>query len=251
MRIALLSDIHGNDIALQAVLADIDRRGGVDVYWVLGDVAAIGHAPVRTLEILAALPNLVAIRGNTEGYIITGDRPGPTLAEVQEDPTKLALLLDLEGSFSWTQGAVTASGWFDWIASLPLEFRETLPDGTRVLGVHASPGQDAGSGFRLDDEEAQIQALLTDCPEDLVLVGHTHVAFSLRYKDWHIVNPGSVSNPGGTDPRASYAILLADDDGYQVEFHKVAYDVRKVIQVLGEIRHPAREFIIQHLGVVD
>ena len=54
MRIALLADIHGNDVALQSVLADIERRGGADAYWVLGDLAAIGHAPIKTLERLSA-----------------------------------------------------------------------------------------------------------------------------------------------------------------------------------------------------
>jgi len=52
MKIALLADIHGNDIALNSVLKDIKEQGGVDEYWVLGDLVAIGHAPVKVLEII-------------------------------------------------------------------------------------------------------------------------------------------------------------------------------------------------------
>lgn len=251
MKIVLLSDIHGNDLALQAVLNDLERQGGADVHWVLGDLAAIGHAPVKALEMLASLPNLVVIRGNTDRYLVTGERPGPTRAQALADSSQLDLLIELEGNFSWTQGAVTAAGWLEWLTGLPLEFRETLPDGTRVLGVHASPGRDAGPGLLPDEAHAETQALLGDCTEDLVLVGHTHQAFSFRFGDQHIINPGSVSNPGGTDPRASYATILADADGYRVAFHKVAYDYRRAIQILEEIKHPARKFIIQHLGGED
>lgn len=249
MKIALLADIHGNDLALQAVLTDIERQGGVDAFWVLGDLAAIGHAPVKVLDILAALPNVKIIRGNTDSYLVTGDRPGPTLPEVVSDPAKLGLLVEMEGNFSWTQGAVTATGWLDWLSDLPLEFRAQLPDGTTVLGVHASPGRDSGPGLLPEDGEAEMEALLLDCPEDLVCVGHTHQPFSLYFRGKHIVNPGSVSNPGGSDPRASFAILTANEDGYQVEHFRVPYDHHKVIEILAQIRHPARRFIMQHLGV--
>ncbi len=249
--IALLSDIHGNDLALRAVLEDLDRQGGAEAFWVLGDLAAIGHAPVKALEILTELPNLVAIRGNTDRYVTSGDRIESTVAEALADPSQLSRLIDMEGSFCWTQGAVTAAGWLDWMSELPLEFRETLPNGTSVLGVHASPGRDSSRGFRPDDAEEEIKALLGDCHEDLILVGHTHHAFSLRFRDKHIVNPGSVSNPGSSDPRASYAMLFAEEDSYRVEFHKVAYDYRRAIQILEEIKHPARKFIIQHLGGGD
>ena len=61
-RIALLADIHGNSLALDAVLAHIQAQGGVDDYWVLGDLCAIGYDPVGVLERLSALPNAIFIR---------------------------------------------------------------------------------------------------------------------------------------------------------------------------------------------
>lgn len=248
MKIALLADVHGNDLALQAVLADIEKRGGVEAFWVLGDLAALGHAPVKSLEILAALPGLKVIRGNTDHYVAMGDRPGPTLEEVLADQAKLDLLVELEGNFSWTQGAITATGWQDWLSDLPLEFRTQLPDGTTVLGVHASPSRVSGSGLLPEMAEAEIEALLLDCPEDLICVGHTHQPFSFYFRDQHIVNPGSVSNPGGPDPRASYGILTASEDGYQFELFRVAYDHHQAIATLNKIRLPGRKFIIQKLG---
>ena len=81
MRIALLSDIHGNPLALDAVLADIAAQGGVDTYWVLGDFSSLGYDPVGVLERVTALPNASFTRGNHDRYTVTGERPGPMLEQ--------------------------------------------------------------------------------------------------------------------------------------------------------------------------
>jgi len=76
MRIALLSDIHGNSLALDAVLADI-ATVGVDGYWILGDIVALGPDPVGVLQRLSTLQNCYFIRGNTDRYLVTGDGSVP------------------------------------------------------------------------------------------------------------------------------------------------------------------------------
>src|SRR5919199_3295422 len=148
-RLAILSDVHGNPIALDAVLRDIEERGGVDGYWVLGDLAALGYDPATTLARLAALPNVRVVRGNTDRYLVTGERPPdvPTLEAAQANAAVIPHLVEVEQGFTWTQGYVTATGWLDWLAALPVEERLTLPDGTQLLGVHASPGHDNGPGL--------------------------------------------------------------------------------------------------------
>ena len=105
MRLALLSDVHGNPIALDAVLADVETRGGVDGYIVLGDLAALGHQPVTVLERLVALPNARITHGNTDRYVVTGDRPPVPPAPGKE--------IEIAHSFAWTQGYVTGAGWLD------------------------------------------------------------------------------------------------------------------------------------------
>lgn len=247
MRIAILSDIHGNNIALEAVLNDIQTQGGVEAYWVLGDLAAIGHAPVKVLELLDKLPNTYFVRGNTDRDICSGDYVSSTVEAAAANPSRLAQLVEVVGDFAWAQGAVTTAGWLDWISDLPLEFRVELPNGTRVLCVHASPGLDGGSGIHTGMNEAEITALLSGCQDGLVCVGHTHQPFNMTVGKVRIINPGSVSNPVGTDVRASYATLEADGGGYAVEFRRVAYDNQEVIRILEQIRHPARRFIIQHM----
>ncbi|MDX1416488.1 MAG: YfcE family phosphodiesterase [Candidatus Promineifilaceae bacterium] len=247
MKIALLSDIHGNDLALQAVLDDIQKRGGVDAYWILGDLVAIGHEPVKVLEMLHALPDAHFVRGNTDRYAVTRDRPEPTFDDVRKDPKKLGQLVEVEADFSWTQGAVTAAGWLDWLAALPLEYRTVLPDGTQVLCVHAAPNKDDGPGIKHHMSARVIRKRLASSTEDLICVGHTHRPFSIEVYGQHILNPGSVSNPVGKDTRASYALITAVRSRYDVEHFRVDYDRQAVLDALEAMRHPGRDFISKHL----
>jgi predicted phosphodiesterase len=247
MRIALLSDIHGNSMALDAVLADIERQGGVDAFWVLGDLAALGHDPVGVLERLATLPHARFVRGNTDRYVVTGDRPPPSLADARGNPELLPALVDIAGSFAWTQGMVTASGWLEWLADLPLELRETLPDGVRFLGVHAAPGTDDGPGISPDIGETELGERLSGCEAELICVGHTHWPLETRVDGRRVVNLGSVSNPLPPDLRACYVVLRADESGYSLEHRRVDYDREAVIAAVQRLRHPGAEFIIRHM----
>jgi predicted phosphodiesterase len=247
MQIALLADIHGNDIALEAVLTDIEQQGGVDTYWILGDLVAIGHAPVKVLERLTALPHVRFIRGNSDRYVCTGERPSPSVQEVKTNLDLLPTLLEVEGSFSWTQGAITAAGWFEWLADLPLEFRAELPDGTQVLSVHAAPGRDAGKGFRPEMNEAEAEEMVAECEADLICVGHTHSVVNIQVGDKRVVNPGSVGHPPlGADVRASYAVIMADEQRYAVAHRHVAYDRAEVMAILQAIKHPSAAFLSRY-----
>src|SRR5437667_317122 len=76
MRLAILSDIHGNPLALDAVLADIERQGEVDAYWVLGDFAPLGYDPVTPLEKISDLPHASFTRGNTDRHVATERQVG-------------------------------------------------------------------------------------------------------------------------------------------------------------------------------
>jgi hypothetical protein len=113
-----------------ALLADIENEGGVDAYWILGDLVAIGPDPIGVLERLSALKILRVIRGNTDRYVAVNDRPGPSIAQVQADTSLLKALVQVANTFAWTQGMVTAAGWLSWLAQLPLDFEMELPDGT-------------------------------------------------------------------------------------------------------------------------
>jgi predicted phosphodiesterase len=247
LRIALISDIHGNLLALEAVLADIAAQGGVDAYWILGDFSSLGYDPVGVLERITQLPNALFSRGNHDRYTVTGERPGPTLEQAQAQPQLVPLLLAMATNLAWTQGHIHASGWWNWLEDLPLELRLTLPDGTRLLGVHAAPGLDDGPGIipLLSDEE--LRALLAPAEADLVIVGHTHVPLDRTIDQVRVVNLGSVSNPMRSRLEASYALLEADSFGYYVQMRYVDYDRQAVIDELQRIKHPTVDFLAKML----
>jgi len=249
MRIALLADIHGNAIALEAVLADITRKGGVDGYWILGDLVALGPDPNGVLQQLMHLPELRLIRGNTDRYVVSGDRPSPTLEEAREDSSLLPPLVEVANTFAWTQGMVTASGWLQWLKDLPVELRITLPDGSRFLGVHASPGRDDGLGISPEMKESDIQELFSACDANLVCMGHTHLPMERRWNGIHLVNPGAVSLSLTPNRYACYAVLEATKDDYSISHHEVSFDRQHVIDQLNQLGHPGRAFLIRHLSV--
>lgn len=242
MKLGLLSDVHGNRIALEAVLVD-GRNQGVDAWWALGDLVAIGPDPVPTLELLTSVPNLHVTRGNTDRYVFSGDRPPPYAEEVAAKPELLALFATVEGSFAWTRGALASHGWLDWLAELPLETRISLPDGTRVLGVHASPGRDDGAGITPDRPEPELQAALVGAAADMVCAGHTHRPTDRRVDTLHAINLGSVSNPITDDLRASYVIIHADRQGHKVEHRRVGYDHAAVLERIARSGHPSAEYL--------
>lgn len=241
MRIAIISDIHGNSVALDAVLVDIAAQGRVDAYWLLGDLVAMGPDPVGVMRRLRALPNLQAIRGNTDRWLtdvhkefsLTPDAISRVAQNNDSSPLELAY------SMVWAQGALTASGDLAWVANLPLAYRTVLPDGTRVLCVHAAPGQDDGDGIRPVMSDAEVAAAIAGAAADLIFVGHTHWALDRTVNGTRVVNLGSVSLPVLPDLRASYVLLAADEQGYQLTLRKVDYDHQQVIDQLQTQKHPA------------
>jgi predicted phosphodiesterase len=246
MRIALFSDVHGNSIALDAVLSDIEASGGVDEHWALGDLVALGPDPVGVVERLVALPALSVLRGNTDRYVVTGERPPPSPAEAVGDPELVRVIMEVAGSFAWTAGNMAAAGLIDWLDALPDRFTRMLPDGTRVLAVHASPGSDEGPGIDPRATDAEQAALLAGCDADVVFAGHTHRAVDRRVGPVRAVNLGSVSNPVAPDLRASYVVLDADAGGHHIEHRRVEYDREAVIASVEALNHPGRGYITKH-----
>ena len=242
--IGMISDIHGNRVALDAVIADGSSLG-VGEWWVLGDLAAIGPDPVATLERLGELPGVRFVRGNTDRYVVTGDRPRPHAEDVERDPSLRPLFEAVESSFSWTCEAVEPDGWVKWLAELPTQQTAVLADGTRVLGVHASPGSDDGAGIAPGVPEADLRGMLADVRADVVCAGHTHQPTDRRIGDRRAVNLGSVSNPITSDLRATYVVVNDDRHGHRLAHRRVAYDHDEVLARLRRSSHPEARYIAE------
>lgn len=245
MRTAILSDVHGNRFALEAVLADAATLG-VEEWWVLGDHCAIGPEPALVIERLAGLANARFTRGNTDRYVLTDETPSRDLEAVRERPDRIPSLVRIATSLAWTKGFVTATGWMRWLEDLPLELRHMLPNGIRILGVHASPGNDDGEGVHPGSSNAELRAYIDGAAADVLIVGHTHEPMVRRVDHALVVNLGSVSNPKAPDLRASYVIMEPTDTGLRLMHRRVAYDAAGFVEVVLRARHPAERFILSH-----
>jgi predicted phosphodiesterase len=245
MRLAIIADIHGNSIALDAVLADAAKQQ-VTGYCFLGDLVD-GHDPSGVLEGITTLPNASFVAGNTENYIITGEGPPSlSLESVKQNPERLMAFQEGTASWAWNKGWLCATGWFYWLRALRVEHRQVLPNNDRLLCVHASPGYADGPGVGPHTSDEELAELTAGSQADIICVGHTHVAFERVIDGVKVINPGPVSNPLAPDLRAAYAILNADNQQVRVTHRRVEYDHGAVIEAVQQSHHPASRFIIDH-----
>ena len=212
--LAALYDIHGNELALDAVLADAAAHGATS-FLLGGDYALFGARPAEVVERLRSL-DAVWIRGNGERWTA---HPGEAPDGVQD---AIALCRELLGEATVEE-----------LGALP---EATVIDGTRF--VHGSPVSDVRSFFPepLEDEGE----LLDGVAESRLVFGHTHLQFERQAAGVLLVNPGSVGMPCDGDRRAAYALL-----GERIELRRVDYDWQAAADAtrerLGEVGEtPAR-----------
>ncbi len=223
MRIALISDIHANLHALDAVLADIDARADVDAIYHLGDLVGYSNNPN---EVVARLRErgIAGIAGNYDSTVATDYKHCGCKSESARQE-ELAHL-----SYEYTRRAVTPTT-KHYLGSLPfsLDIRPLggHAGGPRLVLVHGTPTlntvywtEDRADGFCL--KMAAVVALKAG---DVIAFGHTHKPWHRAVKGIHFVNTGSVGRPKDGDWRAGYVRLEFGRDDATVEFVRVAYDV--------------------------
>jgi putative phosphoesterase len=216
MRIAIISDIHGNLTALEAVLADLRTRP-VDATYCLGDL--VGYA---------AHPNEVTERIRAEGIpTIMGNYDDGVGFERDECGCAYTNPVDKElgdRSLAWTKTTVTAEN-KAFLRTLVSEIRFDA-DGRRVLLVHGSPRRINEYLFE-DRPLSSFQRLAASSNADIIVFGHTHKPYTKLVDDVLFVNAGSVGKPKDGDWRACYIILDPSAPTSPVEFIRVPYDVAR------------------------
>ena len=216
MRIAIISDIHGNLTALDAVLADLRTRP-VDATYCLGDL--VGYA---------AHPNEVTERIRAEGIpTIMGNYDDGVGFERDECGCAYTNPVDRElgdRSLAWTKATVTAEN-KAFLRTLVSEIRFDA-DGRRVQLVHGSPRRINEYLFE-DRPISSFQRLAASSNADIIVFGHTHKPYTKVVDDVLFVNAGSVGKPKDGDWRACYIILDPSHATSPVEFIRVPYDVAR------------------------
>lgn len=231
--LAVLSDIHGNNLALKAVLDDLKSKGGADYLLNLGDLAVFGPDPVGVISTLKAHQPVIQIRGNTDRYLIEQQYPGK--------PDGNDWQSEVLASFPWTARQLGKAG-LAYLAQLPVQHRlEFGPDHT-ILAVHGSPRSDE-ENIKPDTPDRDLTEMMRQSGTcNLLLCAHTHVWVDRMVGGRRVLNVGSVGLPFDGDPRASYAFIRLQPGGrYQIEMRRVAYNVEAVIAQLWAENHPTAE----------
>jgi diadenosine tetraphosphatase ApaH/serine/threonine PP2A family protein phosphatase len=217
-RVAVLSDIHGNAVALQAVLADLDSLG-IDHLAVAGDLVGFGPNPDDVVDVLVTR-RAQLIRGNHEADYVAPYGTAQMPAWWLTDP-RLA-------SFRWSMDRLGA-GRRAFLAALP--DRLLLDEATLV--VHGSP-RHVRDAVRATTPDQELEAMFVGETARLAFVGHTHRPVVRALPRRRVVNVGSVGCPLDGDARASYAVATRAEEcapgAWDVVVRRVAYDLDAAVE---------------------
>jgi putative phosphoesterase len=230
MRIAVISDIHGNNVALDGVLADL-RQHPADQLVCLGDAVQGGPQPAQVVDRLREL-GCPVVMGNADAYLLTGAVTGSE--ETSEERERM-----LSAVRAWSLAQLSAED-RTFIRGFHPTVEILLEAGRRLLCFHGSPASFDDIMLPHTPYEQLLQ-LLGHYHADVVCGGHTHVQYIRHLRDAgrFVFNPGSVGlayshhQPEGAfhaDPWAEYAVLTSEGERLALEFRRMPYDVRPLIE---------------------
>lgn len=232
MRYALISDVHANLPALEAVLADIEARSDVDAVHHLGDL--VGYSPWPN-EVVALLRDrgITGVAGNYDSTVATDHAHCGCR---YEDPRQEALAHE---SYSWTCAHVSPETKRS-LGALP--FRLDLRplgghrSGPRLILIHGNPVLNTvyWTEERSDDFCRKMAVHLSAKAGDVVAFGHTHRPWQRTVDGVLFVNAGSAGRPKDGDWRAGYALVDMDRGSATVTFVRVPYDISRVTRAVRE-----------------
>lgn len=229
MKLALLGDIHGNHLALDAVLTAASSSG-VEKLLVTGDMVGYYYAPLKVLETLQAWDRHV-VRGNHEDM----------LNSARSDP---AFLLQVDARYgTGLRTAIEELGTqqLDELCNLPHPL-ELVIDGCKILLCHGTPWD--VDQYVYPDAKPEILELCAKPDFDLVVMGHTHYPMVQKTGKTRVVNPGSVGQPRNRQPGAHWALF--DTATGSLEFRQEQYDLSELVLECQK-RNPKLPYLIEVL----
>jgi len=223
MRVAIISDIHGNLTAFEAVLADLERRSP-DLVLHGGDLVLMGAQPAEVVDRVRELgwPGVV---GNTDEVLW---RPQEQTRQEHRAPRLVTLLQLIFHAYAPATRELLGAERIAWLRQLPAE--QQLE---HLVLLHAAPG-DLWRAPRPKADEAELREVYAPLGAGIVVYGHIHRPFIRQLEGLTVVNCGSVGMPWDGDPRASYLLL---EDG-RPQLVRVDYDVEREVALLLSSRYP-------------
>lgn len=225
MKVAVISDIHGNMQALDAVLNDI-RTENCERIFCLGDLAMAGPEPTNAIETIKKLyenKNLELIQGNTDEMI----------GEYEKFGEKVKSAFPIMGNALENDVKIIPENLKKFLKELPKQ-KELTINSVKILLVHGSPRKNDENIFP-DLPIEDVEQMVADTDADLILCGHTHVpcGYQTRNKQT-IVNDGSVGRPFTQDPKACYAIIDFSNGAFEIKHKFIDYDREKASEILSK-----------------
>lgn len=233
MRIAVVSDIHGNLSAFQAVLEDI-RRVSPDLVLHAGDLADGGSSPVEIIDSVRDL-GWHGVMGNTDEMLVRPASLEEFASQSSAPPTLWAAMREIAA----TARSMLGDERLTWLRGLPAVI--TRPE---LALVHATPAS-CWRALKADASDAELQAAYGSLDRPVVVFGHTHCP-SIRELSGIpkvLINTGSVGLPFDGDPRASYLLI----DGDSPSIRRVEYNVEKELKALARCGLPGAEWTAKML----
>ena len=230
MRIAVLSDIHGNLLGLDACLADLAAQGGAEAIVAAGDLCLDGPKPKKVLQRLGEI-GAACVRGNTDRYIAEDD------SNESFEPAERAQI-------EWTRHEI-GERWRSWLLALPFALR-IGEDDNQLLIVHANPKSD-DEHLWPDADEAVLKRMIGKERATAIAFGHLHLPYVRMWHGKLLVNVASAGLPKDGDPRACYAILTEREGGWEVKHRRVAFDTKRVATQLAACGIPGSAELIATL----
>lgn len=222
MRIAVISDIHSNILALEKVIEEIDGMS-INCTICTGDLVGYGPRPNEVIDLLRERKIPVILGNYDEGVGFERDDCG--CAYITEEEIK-----DGRISLNWTKKRVTSRN-KAFLRSLPRSIEKEY-SGLKLLFVHGSPRRINEYLFQ-DRPERSLRRMLLPLDIDVLVFGHTHIPYHRIVNNIHMVDAGSVGKPKDGDPRACFAILDISEK-IEVRFQRVSYDVGRVVNEIRE-----------------
>lgn len=216
-KIALISDIHSNVFALQAVLDDIAQRN-IDLIYCLGDIVGYHTFPNETIDLLKSA-GVVCILGNHDNDVIN--------KRFKDDKE-----LDI---FRWTHDSLSEDN-LSFLAKLPRQLEIEI-EGHSIYLCHGSP--DSITEY-LREGEALTDQIMANFDGDILVCAHTHIPYSRKYLNKTILNTGSVGKPKIGRPNATYQILELDKSNICTEIVEVIYDFNQTanhVEQIGYVKY--------------
>ncbi|WP_206916238.1 metallophosphoesterase family protein [Alicyclobacillus suci] len=230
MRVAFISDIHGNAVALRAVLEDIEQTGCQEIY-VLGDICYRGPDPKECLELVQSVATDV-IKGNADEWVVNGVQRGQV-------PEQRLMVMRAEQQFTVNQ---LTTGDIQYLDQLPLTLAKST-GGIDWFAFHATPN-DLFAIVQATTEEEIVERQIFGAREAAVyLYGHIHLPYVREMNQRTIVNLGSVGLPFDGIPEASYVVLDFDATRVNINLRRVPYDIDEAIRRLREVDYPNAPYI--------